>query len=288
MKKLKFVGLTAILSICFILSGIKVKPDSDIATKFYSPSKGIYIVDVNTNKCPDCIIPYLSDSLETVESVGKKTNSFASINAGFFDPSNSMTTSYITINGKLVADPTLNKHLTENPSLQPYLPTIFDRSEFRILNCENNNRLFDITNHNNMPQQGCKIIDSVQAGPELVPDFNLEKEGFVVKKNAKIIKESAGALGKFPRSAIAIKGEHILLIAVSNKAPMTLKELTEYVQSLKVDKAMAFDGGSSTSLYVNLSNKSKFVINSAKNDSARRVKSFILVSKVAEPKPNSH
>ena len=42
--------------------------------------------------------------------------------------------------------------------------------------------------------------------------------------------------------------------------------------------AMAFDGGSSTSLYVNLPEKSKFILNSAGDNAARHVKSVLIIS----------
>jgi exopolysaccharide biosynthesis protein len=58
---------------------------------------------------------------------------------------------------------------------------------------------------------------------------------------------------------------------------MTLEELAGYMKSLKVDQAMAFDGGSSTSLYVNIADKPKFVLTSAKDNAARKVKSIILI-----------
>ena len=231
-------------------------------------------------KCPDCIVPYVSDSLETVQFVAEKTDAIAAINAGFFDPTNSKTTSYIIKDKQLVADPALNSHLMDNPDLQEYLPTILNRSEFRIqdcmLNCGRYIREFDITEHNEGTGK-CEITHSIQAGPQLVPDLMLEKEGFVVRKNGKVIRQSAGALGKYARSAIGIKDNHVLLVAVSNEAAMTLKQLAELMKNLEVDKALALDGGSSTSLYVNLPGQEKFVLISAKDNAARRVKSIILI-----------
>lgn len=246
---------------------------------FYSPTKGIYVVDINTEKCPDCIEPYVSDSLETVESAAEKNNAVAAINAGFFDPVNALTTSYIIKNKELVADPALNSHLTNNPALKPYLPIIFNRSELRII--ENKTSLeksFEIVPHND-PSNINDIIHSIQAGPELVPELKLEQEDFIIKKDGKIVKQSAGVMRKYARSAAGIKGKHILLVAVSNEAPMTLKQLAKFMRKLGVSQAMAFDGGSSTSLYVNLPGYNKFVLTSAKDNKARRVKSILLVKK---------
>jgi len=248
---------------------------------FYSPSEGIYIVDINTKTCKDCLKPYVSDSLETVESVAEKTKSTVAINTGFFDPKNTRTTSYIVKNGKVEADPNLNSDLMNNPDIKAYLPDVLNRSELRIEDCIFNTgyktKIYEIARHNNLPQMKCSIVHSIQAGPALVPEFKLYDEAFVAEKDGKIIKESAGALGKYARSAIGIKGEHILLVAVSNEAPMTLQELADYMKSLNVDQAMAFDGGSSTSLFVNIADKPKFILTSAKDNAARKVKSVLLV-----------
>lgn len=283
MKNFKIYLLAIFFISLLIVSGSKIENNSK-KINFYSPSKGIYIVDIDTKNCKDCLIPYVSDSLETVEKVAKKTNATAAINAGFFDPNNTKTTSYVVINKNIVADPTQNADLTENEKLKPYLETILNRSEIRIQNCEHDfwktQTIFSINKHQDPVQTGCDIIHSIQAGPELVPDFKIYDEAFIVKKDNKIVKESAGALGKYARSALGIKGNHILLVAVSNESPMTIPELAEYMKSLDVDQAIAFDGGSSTSIYVNLPDKPKFVLTSAKNNAARKVKSVLLVKEI--------
>ena len=132
-------------------------------------------------------------------------------------------------------------------------------------------------------QEACTLVYSIQAGPGLVPDFDLEKEFFILKKDGKIIRESASALQKVARSAIGIKKDRILLVAVSNEKPMTLEELSGFMKNLDVEQAMAFDGGSSTSLYVDKNligmetDKPTFVLTSAKDNAARRVKSILIV-----------
>jgi exopolysaccharide biosynthesis protein len=280
MKNSKIFFLLIIITGGLIISGSKID-NAEKKIDFYSPSKGIYIVDVNTKACKDCIKPYVSNSLETVQRVAEKTDSIAAINAGFFDPNNTKTTSYIVKNAKIEADPTLNPDLMDNPGLKAYLPDILNRSEFRIQDCMLNRgdacKTYQIAKHNDPPQMKCGIVDSIQAGPALVPNFKLYDEAFVVKKDNKIIKESAGALGKYARSAIGIKRDHVLLVSISNETPMTLPELADYMKSLNVDQAMAFDGGSSTSLYVNMPDKPKFILTSAKDNSARKVKSVVLI-----------
>ena len=74
--------------------------------------------------------------------------------------------------------------------------------------------------------------------------------------------------------SVALKGKDIHIFVITNKNPMTLKEASEYVKMFGVDKAMAFDGGSSTSMnYLD-----KIDVISTKGDGAgRRLKSFLLV-----------
>lgn len=217
---------------------------------------GIYVVKVDANYFAQNSFIYISNNLETVEQAAKKTHAKAAINAGFFDPNNAKTVSYILENNTIVADPRNNKRLTGNDDLKPYLEKIFNRSEFRVYsNC------FEIKPHN-APILRNNLKYSIQAGPELLPDYNVEKEYFGKLAGQKVA-----------RSAIAIKNNEILLIAAHD---LTLKELTDFLKKLKVEHAMAFDGGSSTSLYVDLLGK-KLNLNSAKDNTARRVKSILIL-----------
>jgi len=249
--------------------------------EFYMPQKGIYIIDININDCPNCIVPYVSDSLETVQEMAEKNNAIVAINAGFFDPKNSKTTSYVVKDKQIIADPTLNQDLINNPILKQYLPGILNRSELRIQNCFLNTgkviKQYKIVQHNVPSDMKCEIIHSIQAGPELLPELKLSEEAFVIKKDGKVVKESAGALSKCARSAVGIKNNHVFLVAISNSKQMTLEELAQFMKELGVDQAMAFDGGSSTSLYVNLPDQKKFNLVSAKENSARKVKSVLLI-----------
>ena len=55
---------------------------------------------------------------------------------------------------------------------------------------------------------------------------------------------------------------------------MDMYEVKEYVKQLKLDRAMAFDGGSSTSMnYLNKYN----VVSTEEKDTGRSLKSFMVV-----------
>jgi hypothetical protein len=162
-------------------------------------------------------------------------------------------------------------------SQKPFFKDILNRSEFRVMSCENNEIRYDIAKHNDELPAGCSIKHSVQAGPQLLPELRTEEEAFVVKDGDKIIRESASVLKKRARSAIGIKNGYVYLVAVSNENEMTLKELADFMKTLNPDKAMAFDGGGSTSLYTNVFGTKNFTVNCNEDNFARKVKSVLYV-----------
>ena len=135
--------------------------------------EGVYIVEVNTAK--SSLVPYVSEKLETNENVYKKTGAKLVINAGFFDPKNQKTVSYITINGNLKESPENNENLMNNKVLEPYMDKILNRSEFRILENTKGKLLYDIALHNDVIPTGYKLKHAIQAGPMLFPDLRLEE-----------------------------------------------------------------------------------------------------------------
>ncbi len=336
MKKNLFLFLLISFSgFGFLYAVNYAQESSSPPVKFYKHQKGVYVVEIDTEKCTDCIIPYVAEDLQTVKDIALREKSYAAINAGYFDTVNHKTASYVIKEGKTTANPEDNENLMQNPSLAKYIPQILNRSEFRIMNCLLNTgksiKYYDIALHNGyaeihsfdnknkeyfnklMGERGseaavaspkknnpppsregqgwvkntafepnqyppikCEIQHSIQAGPMLLPEMDLEKEAFIVRQNGKVIKESAGVLHKYARSAVAIKGTKVLLIAVSIDAKMTIKELQKLAKELGAEKALAFDGGSSTSMFVNLPDK-PFELNSAKDNQARLIKSALLV-----------
>lgn len=91
-------------------------------------------------------------------------------------------------------------------------------------------------------------------GPQLLPNLRLEEEFFILKdKDGNVIKESASVLHKTARTLIGLKtlegGEQeIHIFIVTNEHPMDIYESRDLCASYGLDSAMAFDGGSSTSL----------------------------------------
>jgi hypothetical protein len=190
-----------------------------------------------------------SPTLETIDQFDK--NAIAVLNGGFFDPKNEKTTSYVTKNGKVILDPKKNDRLLENPTLQPYLSQIFDRSEFRQYECNGKTQHAIARRSTDVPS-GCKLIDAIGGGPQLLPKFTAEEEGFV---DEQVGRDSIGVTQRNARSAIGIlKDGSVILVMAAQKpdAPqnsgMSVQAMTGFLQRLGVEQALNLDGGSSSAL----------------------------------------
>ena len=233
---------------------------------------GVYVVEINTHKAKNRLMPYVVDGLQTNSEVYKNTGAKLVVNAGFFDPKNQKTVSYVTIDGKLVLSPEDNENLMENKALKPFMDKILNRSEFRILQDSTGKLYYDIALHNEKPADGLVIKHAIQAGPMLLPNLNLEQEFFVLVRDGKIISESASSLHKFARTAVGIRDNSVYLFIVTNENPMTLEELADLTRKWGMEKSMAFDGGGSTSFDVQ-----EIHIISEKDNQARKLKSFLII-----------
>lgn len=223
------------------------------------------------------VYPSISIYGATVLSLAKKENAFASINAGFFNHSNLQTVSYVYKNGQIIANPEKNKQLINNKNLKGIINKIINnRVEFRVLKSENK-LIYDISPHNKKIEKGFRLLHSIQAGPNLLPIIEPEKEGFILKnKKGQIIRDGISFYNRASRSALGIdlKGNLVLFaIYAKNKKGMTIPELSSFVKSKGVIKAMAFDGGSSVSLVWKENGKYKLFGNNNKIKSALIIKS---------------
>lgn len=268
----KIVSLFCIVILGLMNCGFKDEPFIEVLT----PKAGLSIVKVNTTKAT--IMPYVSPELETIDTIINKTNAAVAINAGFFDPASKETMSYVIVNGQIIGDPSTNPKLTQNSKLKPYLAGILNRSEFRILQSDNGKLEYSITEHNAPVKKNYKILHSIQAGPMLFPSCDLCKESFVNKQNGKLVRHAADVLYSRPRTAIGIKGEYLYLITATGDASMTIEQLTNYLKNdLKLKSALAFDGGSSTSMEVKDANNTILSVTAYGENSDRKIKSALLV-----------
>lgn len=245
---------------------------SDISVKH---DNGIYHIVLKGEKVKKKIKFVTSEDLITNREAHAKGRATLTINAGFFDPKNSKTISYVVTDKVTSADPMFNQALLANPFFRKNMNKIINRSEFRVMQCGNKFE-YAIVGHKSDVPFGCTLQTSAQGGPLIVPELKMEEEGFIVKDSeGNVIRESASVLHKTSRTIIGIKGTdecHILIITDEN--PMDLYEVQKLCNELKLDRAMAFDGGSSTSMNY----KNDIEVVSLKGDGAgRMVKSFMLV-----------
>lgn len=240
---------------------------------------GIYHFVLTGEKIKKQIKFISSSNLITNKEAHNSSGSLLTINTGFFDPKNQKTISYIINDSQTIEDPIFNESMMTNPVLRKNMQKILNRTEFRILDCDSKLK-YEIAQHNSSVDFMCSVVTSAQAGPQILPNLRLEEEFFIVKdEEGNVVRESASVLHKTARTLIGIKnlpkGEQELhIFIVTNEHPMNIFEARDLCKSYDLDSAMAFDGGSSTSL-----NYKKLSITSAQSsgDTGRALKSFMIV-----------
>lgn len=174
----------------------------------------------------------------------------AAINAGFFDPNNGLTTSYVVVAEALAADPNGNERLIDNPDLASYRDQILNRSEFRRYDCGGSPR-YDITFHQAPTPTGCALVDAVGAGPQLLPQDTSVEEGFVDRT---VARDALGSQSANARSAVGLKADGSVVLMMIAQVPgvspsgMTLAEVAAFLGDRGVVQALNLDGGSSSTL----------------------------------------
>ncbi|XGV95266.1 MAG: phosphodiester glycosidase family protein [Leptolyngbya sp. BL-A-14] len=231
-------------------------PPSDrvMQSKVYSqPHSLVYTVKIPLDSHFE-VLPAVSQTVETVDAIAQRQGAIAVLNGGFFDPDNQQSTAYVTLNGKLVADPRQNESLMSNPKLTPYLSKILNRTELRQYQC-GDRREYAITLHSEVVPAGCQLVNALGGGPRLLPIMTAEEEGFVAEANGVVIRDALGSRQPNARTAIGLTRDRCLLWVMVAQKPgvngsgMTLQELAAFLKTLDVEEAMNLDGGSSSSLY---------------------------------------
>jgi len=240
---------------------------------------GIYHITLTGDKIKKQIKFISSSGLITNREAHNKSGSLLTINAGFFDPKNQKTISYIVADSQMAEDPIFNENLMTNPVLRQNMQKILNRTEFRILDCDSKLK-YEIAQHNSNIDFMCSVVNSAQGGPQLLPQLRLEEEFFIVKDDdGNIIRESASVLHKTARTLIGIKNldngkQEAHIFIVTNAHPMDIYEARDLCKSYDLDSAMAFDGGSSTSF-----DYKKIHVTSTQEsgDTGRALKSFMII-----------
>ncbi len=236
---------------------------------------GIYHIVLKGDKVKKKVRVYASPNLVTNEEVHKQSGALLTINAGYFDPQNSKTVSYVTMGSQTVEDPMFNENLYSNALLRKNLSKILNRTEFRVVECDNKYK-YEIVPHKTPVDFACTVMEAVQGGPLILPKLQLEEEFFVVKDGDKVVRESSSVLHKVARTILGIKDGDLHILIITDEHPMDMYEVQALCKQLGFERAMALDGGSSTSMNY----KDKYSVVSTKGDGAgRMLKSFIMVYK---------
>ena len=242
---------------------------------------GIYHAILKGEKMYKQIQFISSSDLKTNREVHNNSRSLFTINTGFFDPNNKKSISYIVNEYQTIEDPLFNDGIMQNPVLRRNLKKILNRTEFRVMDCDSKLK-YEIAAHNAKVDFLCSVKTSAQGGPQLLPNLRLEEEFFIVKDaDGNVIRESASVLHKTARTLIGIKSmpkgeQEVHIFIVTNEHPMDIYEARDLCASYGLDSAMAFDGGSSTSM-----NYKKIQVTSTQDsgDTGRALKSFMIVRK---------
>ena len=192
------------------------------------------------------------DGLQTVTDFAQNTpKPVAVINGGYFDPANQLTTSYIRRGDKVLADPTQNSRLVDNPDLKAYLPKILNRSEFRQYQC-GAKVTYAITLFNQAIPPDCTLNYALGAGPQLLPQLTSQAEGFTDSVEGQVIRDAIGSRQPNARSAIGITGKgDVIWVLVEQSSPkpgLSLPDLADFMRQQGAESALNLDGGSSSSL----------------------------------------
>lgn len=197
------------------------------------------------------VTPALSASTEPLENFATRDGVIAAINGGFFDPENRQSTSFVGLNGQVVADPRQNNRLMQNPDLVPYLDKILNRSEFRSYQC-GTTIAYQIRQHQDPIPAGCRSLSALGGGPRLLPDRTDQAEGFIDRAKGR---DALGSDQRNARTAIGLTSSSTIIWVMVAQTPditdsgATLSELAELMKSLGAETAMNLDGGSSSALY---------------------------------------
>lgn len=264
------------LIFAFAFAPVFAREDKDIEVS--RDKGGIYIFKIPLEKYKNKIKPYVSDELTTTSEVfnNPELNFKLVVNGGYFDPVTGAPASIVKINGKTVESIFSNAPLMESLEESGRIEEVLNRSEFRILEDNKNNILFDITNHFHLQKDNQRIVHAIQAGPMILPKLRLEEESFITYKDRRSIQLAADVLKRRERTIIGLKrgvlgNDYLYIIIFTKDHKVALNEARDYCMKLRLNKAMAMDGGASTSI-----NYEDIEISSNDADQ-RRVKSFLVI-----------
>lgn len=232
----------------------------DGSVNYYSFPMGngskAYLCVLNLSSKKYCLRPLVNTPTSPTSGAGTRAKALAAVNGGFFNLSNGESTSFVTLDGKVVCDPTVNKDLITNPKLMPFLDTIFNRSELRISSGGKTTNL-TIAAHKDLVAKDQKLQFVLGGGPQLLPKLTAKEEAFIrTGPDGKSV-DSIGCNKTAARTAIGITNDgYALILCVAGKGQdefssgVTLEQLAQLLKNLGCARALNFDGGTSTTMAI--------------------------------------
>ncbi|HMY03234.1 MAG TPA: phosphodiester glycosidase family protein [Candidatus Obscuribacter sp.] len=196
-----------------------------------------------------------SSGTEPTEMVAAGRGAVAATNGGYFNLSDGKSTSFVVLDGRLVADPRENNALTGNPRLTAFLPKIYERSELRVYQDKLGKISYAIAAHSDAVPTTLTLKHSLQGGPRLLPQLTAEAEAFLRTESDGKVVDSIGVNRTAARTAVAfLKDGRALLVSCAGKGQdefssgLTLADLSDLLKSIGAVEALNFDGGTSTTM----------------------------------------
>jgi exopolysaccharide biosynthesis protein len=220
-----------------------------------------HLVVVETHSDKWRIQPLLSESCTAPTSaIAADKHAGAATNGGYFNlKDGAQSTSYVVVDGVTVADPTKNGALMNNPKLKPFMERILNRSEVRFMINASGKKEIQITRHTVKVSKGWKLVDSLQAGPQLLPTVTAIDEAFIRSNANGTETDSISARKPAARTAFGITADgYAMMLCVAGKGQdpescgITLEELSNLMRRLGCVQAINLDGGASTTMCVRL------------------------------------
>jgi hypothetical protein len=217
-----------------------------------------HLVVVDGNSQRFVFEPYLFAKTGTTSAALNKTHALAATNGGYFTPPTDQSAGFVVLNEVLVADPRNNGEIARSRKVKPYLKQIFNRSELRVLQDDNLQLGYQIAAHNSALPANYHLLNSLQAGPCLLPKVTAYEEAFIRKDpdNGRVV-DVIGTRENRPRTAFGITPDgHLLLLCVAGKEDqsgspgMNLQAVADLLKMLGCVQAVNLDGGHSTTMVV--------------------------------------
>jgi exopolysaccharide biosynthesis protein len=214
-----------------VTKGIKLKQYWFNNTLFNGSRQNINILEVKLSRKIRLDVGAEPQVLKGTSAFGKETDAIAALNGTFFDMKNGGSMDYIRIDGKMLNPNRLQRNNIR--ALHQKAAVTIDKKQLRI-----------------------EKWDSTDTWEERLQGEDIMVTGPILVKNKQLEKLDTGAMYtvRHPRTAIAIKGNRVLLITVDGRneraSGMSLYELAKFLKWLGSSDAINLDGGGSTTLWI--------------------------------------